>query len=609
VTDNGCGIPMDQVRIAFFRHATSKIETAEDLFAIHSLGFRGEALSSIASVGRVEILTRTADSDIGCRYQIEGGVELACEEAAAPLGTSFTVRDLFFNTPVRRSFLKTPQTETSYIVSLMEQLALSRPGIAMSLVTDGRQRLRTNGSYSLKDIIYTLEGRDVAGHLRAVEHEIGEMKVEGFAGEPSINRGNRGGEQFFVNGRSVKSPLLMKAVEQAYHGLTMQHQFPVAVLRITLPPASVDVNVHPNKTEIRFRNEKEVFDLVYRGVRNALFSQDLIPIVEDNQKKTTSSAAKNETVPTAKEETVPTAKEETVPVVNEAQKESLPLPASQTIQKQTDRTESNYPVRQNVLRETGDYRVDADRRLLDRILEQEEKKQLEAAPATLPPDREDSSVSSAEAEKASKPVQADLFEEKIIEPNKEGSFRLIGQVFGTFWLMEVDGWFLMADQHAVHEKILYERTMKALRNKEATSQMLLPPVILTLNGAQQETLTRCQASFESMGFEISSLGGREVRIDAVPDNLFSLSGKDLFLEMLDELGEEKVTAPAMIDEKVALMSCKAAVKGNHVLSFEEAEALLKELLTLDNPYACPHGRPTMIRMSKYELEKKFKRIV
>ena len=577
VTDNGCGIPADQVRIAFFRHATSKIDTADDLYALHSLGFRGEALSSIASVARVEVLTRTADSVSGCRYVIEGGVEMLMEDAGAPQGTGFTVRDLFFNTPVRRKFLKSPQTETSYIVTLMEQLALSRPGVAMRLVTDGKLRLQTNGSYSLKDIIYMLFGRETAGHLRAVSREIPGLKVEGYAGEPVINRANRSGELFFVNGRFVKSPLLMKAVEQAYHGLTMQHQFPVAVLQLTLDASLVDVNVHPNKTEVRFRSEKELFDLVYRGVRDALFSQDLIPSAEEGPKPEKAAVK----APSPAAVSVPPVKRET----------EYAFPPEPSVRRDT---ETGFPSRREAevplppapeIREQTDYRVDADRRLLDQI--------LSSRPQPAPQN----------------PVQQDLFEEKILQPENRASFRLIGQVFATYWLIEYEDWFLLADQHAVHEKILYERTMKSLRTKEATSQQLLPPLVLSLSGAQQETLERCLASFEAIGFEISPMGGREVRVDAVPDNLFSLSGRELFLEMLDELGEEKVTAPTMIDEKVALMSCKAAVKGNDVLAHEEAEALLKELLTLENPYTCPHGRPTMIRMSRSELEKKFRRVL
>lgn len=580
ITDNGRGIPADQVPLAFFRHATSKIETARDLFSLTSLGFRGEALSSISSVARVDLVTRTADSLSGWHYVIEGGTELLSEETGAPLGTCFTVRDLFYNTPVRRGFMKSPQTEASYVVTLMEHLALSRPGVAMRLTAEGKLRLQTSGAYSLRDIIYSLFGREVAAHLRPVEYETERMRVEGYAGEPEINRGNRNGELLFVNGRFVKSPLLMKAIEQAYHGLAMQHKFPVAVLRLAMEPELVDVNVHPQKTEVRFRDEKAVFDLVYRGVRDALFARDLIPEPEKE-------AAKPEN-------------KQPAPPPGEKRPAESPAPAGPVRYDPFPETQTPArPPKPDSFRETVDYRVEADRRLLDQILSAPE-----TAPQTAPAFRE-----TAPAAPEKRPVQATLFEEKIISPEKENSFRLIGQVFDTYWLMEYGDWFLLADQHAVHEKILYERTMRSLKDKQATTQQLMPPLVLSLSAAQQEVLRRFESSFTALGFEIESLGGREIRLDGVPDNLFSLSAKDLFTEMLDELAEERVTAPSMIDEKVALMSCKAAVKGNDPLAHEEAEALLRELLKLENPYTCPHGRPTMIRMSKTDLEKKFKRIV
>ena len=577
ITDNGRGIPAEQVPLAFFRHATSKINTAEDLFAVSTLGFRGEALSSIASVARVDLVTRTADSLSAWHYVIEGGEELLSEEVGAPPGTCFTVRDLFFNTPVRRGFMKSPATETSYIVTLMEHLAFSRPGVAMSVKAEGKMRLQTSGSYGLKDIIYSLLGRETASHLREVSAAGDGMEVKGFVGEPLVNRGNRNGELLFVNGRYVKSPLLMKAIEQAYHGLVMQHKFPVAVLQLQMEPELVDVNVHPQKTEVRFRDEKMVFNLIYRAVRDALFSRDLIPETEKIY-----AEAGPQTIP-AKPQTIPAKPVETAT-------DSLPSPGSGEDNSLPSPGNGEGDLKSTSLRESSDYRVEADRRLLEEI--------LQAAP--LP-----------EEEKTSPPapVQTSLFEERILEQSKEAGFRLIGQVFDTYWLLEYGPWFLLADQHAMHEKVLYERTLRSLKDKQATTQQLMPPLVMTLSASQQEVLIRFQDSFAALGFEMESLGGREIRLDGLPDNLFSLSGKELFLEMLDELAEERVTAPDMIDEKVALMSCKAAVKGNHTLSRAEAEALLKELLQLENPYTCPHGRPTMIRMSKTDLEKKFKRIV
>ena len=472
------------------------------------------------------------------------------------------------------------------MVTLMEQLSLSRPGVAMRLVTDGKLRLQTSGSFGMKEIIYTLFGREVASHLRPVDFETGDMKLSGFVGEPVINRGNRGGELCFVNGRFVKNPMMMKAIEQAYHGLTMQHKFPVAVLQLTMDTSQVDVNVHPQKTEVRFRSEKEVFDIIYRGVREALYAQDLIP--EEGTKE--------------------------------------PAPAPKKIEKEPEPR----------IREEVDYRTANDRRLFEQMFDREIARRKEddaEAAAVAEREKEEQKIQQirqadqtaaaemsedTEAKKSSLnlPVpriveaeQQNLFEEKIIQPKNLSSFRLLGQIFKTYWLIEYEGWFLIADQHAVHEKILYERTMRSLSKKEATSQMLLPPLVISLTGVQQDTLRRNTEVFEELGFEISALGEREIRVDAVPDNLFSLSARDLFIQMLDEIGEQRATALSTVDAKVATMSCKAAVKGNDPLAFEEAEALIRELLTLQNPYTCPHGRPTMIRMSRTELEKKFKRIV
>jgi DNA mismatch repair protein MutL len=616
VTDNGCWIPADQVQIAFFRHATSKIESAEDLFDLHSLGFRGEALSSIASVAKVELITRTKESLSGFRYVIEGGAEIDSGDVAAPQGTRFTVRDLFYNTPVRRKFLKSAQTETSYVVTLMEQLALSRPGVAMRLVTDGKLRLQTSGSYGMKEIIYTLFGREVASHLRPVDFETGDMKLSGFVGEPVINRGNRGGELCFVNGRFVKNPMMMKAIEQAYHGLTMQHKFPVAVLQLTMDASQVDVNVHPQKTEVRFRSEKEVFDIIYRGVREALYAQDLIP--EEGTKDAAPAPQKIQREPE--------------PRVREEGNHYSVMPEPRV--REEGRHYSVMP--EPRIREEVDYRTANDRRLFEQMFDREIARRREEdaeAAAVAEQEKQEQKIQQnlqadqtaaaetpegSEAKKSSLtlPVpriveaeQQNLFEEKIIQPKNMSSFRLLGQIFKTYWLIEYEGWFLIADQHAVHEKILYERTMRSLAKKEATSQMLLPPLVISLTGVQQDALRRNTEVFEELGFEISPLGEREIRVDAVPDNLFSLSARELFIQMLDELSEQRATALSTIDAKVATMSCKAAVKGNDPLAFEEAEALIRELLTLQNPYTCPHGRPTMIRMSRTEIEKKFKRIV
>ncbi len=609
VSDNGCGIPHDEVPTAFARHATSKIEDADDLFALTSLGFRGEALSSIASVAKVELITKTADEESGTRYIIEGGVVLAEEAAPASEGTKFIVRDLFYNTPVRRKFLKSAQTETSYVATLMEQLCLSRPGVAMTFIADGRTKLRISGAYQMKDVLFTLYGRETAEMMRRLDYEEKGIRVIGYIGLPTLCRGNRSMELTFVNGRFIKSPLIMRAIEQAYHGLTMQHKFPVAVLQISMDASLLDVNVHPTKMEVRFREEKTVFDVVYRAIRETLFARDLIPEVkaeEKAEKETKPGPAAPQNAPetpemprkalseaSAANESPKPAEDEKSGLVKARERvlreaeEALKQPKNLALQ--PDGSNERRPQKgAEPIREDRDaYRAEVDRRLLEQMLREETAYPLQDG-ASLPEEPG-----------------------RIVSPEKKtADFRLIGQVFETYWLMEYQGWLLIADQHAVHEKILFERTMKSLKDKAVTVQQLMPPMLLTLNAAQQHAYEQYAESFANLGFEISALGGREIAVNGIPDNLFGLDQQELFLEMLDELAEDRTRTPNQtLEAKVAMMSCKAAVKGNQKLSFAEAEALLKELLTLENPYACPHGRPTMIRFSRTELEKKFKRIV
>ena len=619
VSDNGCGIPAEEVPTAFARHATSKITDADDLFALHSLGFRGEALSSIASVARVELITKTEEEEAGCRYIIEGGAVLSEEAAPAPVGTTFIVRDLFFNTPVRRKFLKSAQTETSYVATLMEQLCLSRAGVSMSLIADGRTKLRIGGSYQMKDVLFTLYGRETAEMMRPLDYEEKGIRVFGYIGLPTLCRGNRSMELTFVNGRFIKSPLLMRAIEQAYHGLTMQHKFPVAVLQINMDASLLDVNVHPTKMEVRFRQEKEIFDVVYHAIRETLFAKDLIPEVKAEEKPEkkavtpeqnakSGAAAASETANKAPE-TVSAGNPAPSPekpaademrglvrakerVMDEAERRAsagIPEAAAAAVKPYTAEIPVPAEIRpaEPIRDDRSAYREEKDRRLLEQLLREEIEYPVKEG------------------------TSSGKDEPRIVDPSQKAeNFRLIGQVFETYWLMEYEGWLLIADQHAVHEKILFERTMKSLETRSVTVQQLMPPLLLTLNAAQQLAYSQYADSFAKLGFEIEALGGREIAVSGIPDNLFGLDQQSLFLEMLDELADDRSRTPnRTLEAKVAMMSCKAAVKGNQKLSFAEAEALLKELLTLDNPYACPHGRPTMIRFSETELEKKFKRIV
>ena len=555
VTDNGCGIPGDEIPVAFLRHATSKIHSVEDLLSVRSLGFRGEALSSIAAVSQVELITKTADRLDGYRYRIEGGKEIGLEPVGAPDGTTFLMRNLFYNTPARRKFLKSPQTEGSYIADLMERLALSRPDVSFRFLQQGQEKLHSSGNHNVRDLIYQIYGRDAAASLLPVSGETSWLKLEGFIGKPVLSRGNRSFENYFINGRYIRSSLIGRAIEEAYKPYLMQHRYPFTVLHLTVAPELLDVNVHPSKMELRFRNQEEIYEWLKETLRRALETRELIPEV-----------SVPEAVPTAPK------KPSAPPGMPEKPADPKPEPA-----KKPEPARSPEPferVREaQQLRETGTYE----------------------ARSPLP--------------KAEAPEQMSLFEEKVFTSQNRKAFRLIGQLFETYWLVEYQDTFLLIDQHAAHEKVLYEKTMAALKTKEHTCQSVNPPLILTLNPREELALKEHGSLFAAIGFEIEPFGGREYAVYGVPGNLFSLAKKELLMEMLENLAEEEQVASDLILEKIASLSCKAAVKGNQRLSHAEAEALIDQLLGLENPYNCPHGRPTMISMSRYELEKKFKRIV
>ncbi len=555
VTDNGCGIQKDELPLAFLRHSTSKIRSVEDLFTVSSLGFRGEALSSIAAVAQVEVITKTARSLTGIRYQIEGGEEKAVEEIGAPDGTTFIARNLFYNTPVRRKFLKTAMTEGAHVADLVEKIALSHPEISIRFLQNNQNKLHTSGNHNLKDIIYTVYGREITANLLPVGHQSELMTIGGFIGKPVIARSNRNFENYFINGRYIKSSMISKAIEEAYKPFMMQHKYPFTLLHFTIEPEFLDVNVHPTKMELRFRDGETVFSLVRDAISMALADKELIPQVAlQNEKE-------------KKEE------ERELRKIDQGKRILIPEPF------ETKRMEQwEQPPKPDLIRETRTLYV-AERRT--------------PAPAQKP-----------------KESQMDLFEEKLLAPETRSRHKLIGQLFSTYWLVEFKEQLYIIDQHAAHEKVLYERTMASLKTRQYTCQQVDPPIILTLSGREETLLNKNLKAFTDIGFEIEHFGGREYAVRGVPDNLFSIAKKELLTEMLDELAEDtQVGNSEMIYEKVASMSCKAAVKGNKALSMTEADNLIDQLLKLENPYACPHGRPTIISMSKYELEKKFKRIV
>lgn len=599
ITDNGAGIEAGQIPLAFLRHATSKIEKVEDLEQIASLGFRGEALSSIAAVSQVELITKTPSAVSGSRYIIEGGVERSLEELGAPEGTTFLVRNLFYNTPARSKFLKSDTTEANYIHTLMEQLALSHPEISFKYIQNRQVKLHSSGNYNVKDVIYSVYGRDIAKALLEASFENEFMKITGFVGKPEIARGNRSFENYYINGRYVKNNIITKAIENAYKGFLMNHKFPFVSLQMEMEGNDLDVNVHPAKREVRFAREQEVYEAVYDTVRRALTAREMIPKVtfEKLQPEKKEVPVKPVSIPE------PFEKKRREQVYERTVKETPPsygIPAAETHIEKKVFSPSEETLFEGTLRQK---QQEEEKQELPK--EEPQQKLPKAEPPLELPKKEQKNPAAEPEEQ-----QLELFEEKLLAPESRERIRLIGQVFDTYWLAQFGDAFYIIDQHAAHEKVYYERFVKKFRENSVDSQYLTPPLIVTLNLQEEELLKANEGYFRQFGFEIEHFGGKEYCISAVPSNLYGLSEEGLFLEMLDHLaGDGDKDALDIFASRLATMACKAAVKGNHLMSPAEAEKLLDELLTLDNPYHCPHGRPTIVSMTKTELEKKFKRIV
>ncbi|MGN0352187.1 MAG: DNA mismatch repair endonuclease MutL [Roseburia sp.] len=593
ITDNGCGMKRSQVPVAFLRHSTSKIKSVEDLMCVNSLGFRGEALSSIAAVAQVELITKTLEELTGTRYVIEGSKEKENEEIGAPDGTTFIVRNLFFNTPARRKFLKTAQTEAGYISDLVERLALSHPGISFKFINNGQTKLHTSGNSNQKDLIYHIYGRDIAAALLPVRIETEFYQVEGFIGKPLVSRGNRNFENYFINGRYIKSSIIARAIEEAYKGFMMQHQYPFCVLHFTMESEKLDVNVHPTKMELRFENNELLYKSLYENIRNILSHKDFIPEVsvekEEEQKKQIPEPAKHVPEPF-----------ETRRLNDIRKKISVDSPY-----------ERKYPERQPVTQ----FERTVPKPVVVAEASSYEKKQEERNPVVTPKSQQDVE----EAATSAQPTKEEpVFEQQNLESistdflteDARKKHKIIGQLFDTYWLVEYEDKLFIIDQHAAHEKVLYEKTMAKVRDKQFDSQTISPPIILSLSPQEIEMLEKYKDTFILFGYQIEHFGGKEYAVSGVPSDFTDINTKAMFLEMLDDFttlsGKD---GPNLIMEKVASMSCKAAVKGNQHLSYAEMDHLIGELLGLENPYHCPHGRPTIISMSKYEIEKKFKRIV
>lgn len=608
VTDNGSGIEREDIRNAFLRHSTSKIRKVEDLAHIASLGFRGEALSSISAVTRTELITKTKEDTFGTRYVIEGGVEQSLEDAGAPNGTTFLVRQLFYNVPARRKFLKTPMTEAGHVQDLLMRLALSHPEVAFTFINNGQTKMRTSGNGKLKDVIYSIYGREAAANLIELDYSMDGLVMKGYLGKPVITRGNRNFENYFVNGRYVKNAMLSKAIEDAYKDFLMQHKFPFVVIHFQVDGEKIDVNVHPTKMEMRFQRQQDVYNIVYEGVHRTLLEPELIPQVEAPAPKVISQP-KSESPFLLKPKTAPQ------PMEKKPEEKEEPHDEAYFMKKMKERVLSYHQRNSSaeVAKKEQIFRPQAQaERIKDALarakeVEKQPQKQAEEQPELIreTPVYETKPVTEEKAE------QLNLFEEHLLKREKKAEYKLIGQVFETYWLVEFENSLYIIDQHAAHERVLYERTLKEMKNREFTAQYLSPPIILSLSMQEAQVLNENMDRFTRIGFEIEPFGGEEYAVRAIPDNLFGIAKKELLLEMLDDLTDGISTSmtPELIDEKVASMSCKAAVKGNNRLSAQEADALIGELLLLENPYHCPHGRPTIIAMTQRELEKKFKRIV
>ena len=650
ITDNGSGIPADQVRTAFLRHATSKLRTVEELTGIASLGFRGEALSSIAAVAQIEMITKVPDVLQGVRYLIEGGKEKLFEEIGAPEGTTFIVKNLFYNTPARKKFLRTPTSEANAVGTVVEQLALSHPEVSFKYMVNHQTKLHTSGNRNIRELVYNIYGRDIARELIEIQGESELMKISGFIGKPVVSRGNRNFENYYVNHRYVKSKLLAKAIEDGYHTAMMQHKYPFTLLYLEMDGAAVDVNVHPTKMELRFSRQEEIYHQLLETISRTLAGEEQVVQVSfgNQEKKKEHPQKESPSVPEPFEHR----RMQQVsgrPSAFGSESRRMPIyPPVRNVAPQAVAERNSYLTREesalfdlpgkpgsgeNVSEEKKSVDPEgATGAVPDLSVEPQPQKGADSASETAVGSQlRDSAVSEPPTESQQeiravsgaavkpqeeiskdpeqKPEQLQLFQDPLLSEQARRHHKIIGQVFDTFWLVQYQDNLYIIDQHAAHEKVLFERMMKNYQEKNVLSQMVSPPLIVTLTAQEAELLEKYEDIFTGFGYEISPFGGREYAINAVPHNLYGIASQDLFVEVLDHLEEVGEKPLDIITEKLASMSCKAAVKGNHALSFQEVERLIDELLTLEDPYHCPHGRPTIISISRQEMEKKFKRIV
>lgn len=629
ITDNGSGIDKEQIRKAFLRHATSKIISAEDLETVGSLGFRGEALSSIAAVAKVEVITKTDEGISGVRYVTEGGEETAFEEIGCPEGTTFVVRNLFYNTPARRKFLKSAMTESGYVEAFVQRLALSHPDISFKFICDNKNKIATSGNGNLKDVIYHLYGRDIAMNLLEVHFMENGISIDGFVGKPVISRGNRNYENYFVNGRYLKNTIITRGIEEGYKGHSMVHKFPFTALMISMDPHLFDVNVHPAKMEMRFKNGEELYSAIVSAVRESFVKKELIPKVSLSEKKGGALPERKKTPePFERKRREIEARfsglsQERIDEINRRKREEeTGLPGVAGVDSvsagadDAQREAARKDAEQKRIASLGGRELPQIKKEIDQAIAGRQQETAEAAAAPAQP----GNAPAPAADSSALPVREDggyavgeqmsFADVPLLSKEARPKHRLIGQVFQTYWIVEYEDQLFFVDQHAAHEKVMYERLKKNLEEKQIDQQMVAPPIILTFSMKEKEKYLLFQDAFVALGYQIEEFGGDEYCIRAVPANLFGINQQDLFIELFDSLDEGSSRLNLeVITDKLASMACKAAVKGNQKMSFQEMDSLMDQLLELENPYQCPHGRPTIISMTKRELEKKFKRIV
>ena len=669
ITDNGGGIQKEDVPTAFIRHATSKIMTIEDLLSVSSLGFRGEALASIAAVSQVECITKTPSDLTGLRYEIHGGKEITSEEIGAPTGTTIIIRNLFYNVPARKKFVKTPTTEGGYITDLVTKLALSKPDISFKYIINGSNKIATSGNGKLQDVIYHIYGKDISANLIPIKRSVGNLSVEGYIGKSFVSKGNRSFEHYFVNGRAIRSNIVTKAIEEGYKSFIMIHRFPFTALHFTMDSEKLDVNVHPQKMEFKYADNEQLFDFVKDTVRQALLQPEMI---------------QDMSLRTAKEQraiTVERQKKQTAHMPEPFENKARALRYGEAIQKVAENGQkasfgsdiagkniskydnnsveknisesNNYNENisniqnvseditvqsrvkennDNVVKQSNDSNVKAgidsqsnlqvtmyDNGYQSNVQASTNNSVLQTSSQAVANDEISQSNSQVTANVANDMVsQSDINEsgeqlsmpiEEFISPEARKKHRLIGQVFKTYWLIEFDNKLYIMDQHAAHEKVMFEHFMKMAAEKSVLSQQLMPPKVVHIDSSEHNLLNEHMEFFEKTGFEIEDFGDDAIVLRAVPDDIMGIDPQLLFDELINVLRDErgKISVDFFV-EKLSGMACKAAIKGNTEITFAEANELLDEMMTLDNPYNCPHGRPTMISLTKTEVERKFKRI-